>query len=1204
VHAAVLENRAREVGIAVLDLDTATLTLDAFAEQGRSFAGLTLALAAAAAAGSRAAATTTATADGGPPRLASVAIVDSAASAAEHAATGGVARAVAAAGHPLVSLPRCLWDDGEGFLAVAVAAAFALVAGGTSSAEAAAAEGGGGAAHATKTHHPAGAGEVQEGEEESEEEAAAAAAAVHAHHRRSHYLAFGAAGALLQRAARDLSGAAGVAPRSLRVVYAPLNRQHTLLDPQTVDALELLPRAGGGSGGGWWQQRQQQHRQQQAPSRQQPQQQQQQSGGAQRYSSVYAFLNRCSTAAGARLLRTALLQPLTDAGSIGLRHGALEALLSRPQLAAVADEAVSRLPRHLDRVVGHLAIRPPAGAGAGGWGAAAAAAAARDPARRVAAAIDAAVGLRALLHALPPLAAALRFAHADSPLLAAAGRALSDARLARVLEKLEETLEEDAASVAAAGAGAAGGGSGGDEDGDGAGSDAAAAAAPASRGPFAARINVCFAVKAGGDGLLDVARATFCRLTEAVHALADGLRADLRRYAASTSSAAAAGSAPSSSRRAASAAAAAPPVSAAGFGVRYSARLGFFLQVPEAIARGQASIGGEGEGEDGGGALPRFLILGGGGGWSAGGGRARGGGGGGGGNGPAAQQSRQQQQQPPQRQQLLWCTTHELNALNARLRDAASDCLLHAERALQRLLERHVLPRMPQLLRAVDAASLADLLLAMARAVGESGGGRWVRPVLLPALAGGAAAGGALVVRAGRHPLYERGAGEAAHEAADAGLGGRRQARYGGGGGGGGAGGGGTAAAAGAAGGYVPNDVAAAATAAGSGSGGGGGASLHLIAGPNASGKTTYLRQVGVAAVLAQAGCFVPAEACAMRPFGRIVARFSAGRGGGGPGEGDGGGGGAGDDEDEDDAAVEAAAAAGGAGAGAGAGASHFVAEMHGLARALDAAAPNAAGGAVPQSAALVLLDEPGRATGTADGTALAWAAAERLLLASASSPASSACVAFVATHYRGLEGLARCYPRRCRVWRMRVDVEEGAFGGGGGRGGASSSAAAAGLRFRWRLEPASSSLPTGQGHVQQGQQRDQQGGDAALHYGVLLARATGALPEGVTARAFEIAAALEKSHRRRGHQGEEGEDDEEDEGGGGDNGAAQERRRQQQRQQRSHAIARALGGAAVVDAVGGQGADAAAAAAGGAWRRGVAALQRAAAAGGTAACV
>jgi hypothetical protein len=46
----------------------------------------------------------------------------------------------------------------------------------------------------------------------------------------------------------------------------------------------------------------------------------------------------------------------------------------------------------------------------------------------------------------------------------------------------------------------------------------------ASRAAFLNKVQQCFAVRAEVDSLLDVSRATFCRLTEGVHALADTYR--------------------------------------------------------------------------------------------------------------------------------------------------------------------------------------------------------------------------------------------------------------------------------------------------------------------------------------------------------------------------------------------------------------------------------------------------------------------------------------------------------------------------------------------------------------------------------------------------------------------------------------------------------------------------------------------------------
>ena len=124
---------------------------------------------------------------------------------------------------------------------------------------------------------------------------------------------------------------------------------------------------------------------------------------------------------------------------------------------------------------------------------------------------------------------------------------------------------------------------------------------------------------------------------------------------------------------------------------------------------------------------------------------------------------------------------------------------------------------------------------------------------------------------------------------------------------------------------------------------------LALVTGPNMAGKSTFLRQNALLAVLAQAGCFVPAKRLRLGVVDRLFSRVGAG----------------------DDLAR---------------GRSTFMAEMVETAAILTQATPRS----------LVILDEIGRGTATYDGLAIAWACAEAL-------HETNRCRGLFATHYHEL---------------------------------------------------------------------------------------------------------------------------------------------------------------------------------------------------------
>jgi DNA mismatch repair protein MutS len=146
------------------------------------------------------------------------------------------------------------------------------------------------------------------------------------------------------------------------------------------------------------------------------------------------------------------------------------------------------------------------------------------------------------------------------------------------------------------------------------------------------------------------------------------------------------------------------------------------------------------------------------------------------------------------------------------------------------------------------------------------------------------------------------------------------------------------------------------------------GARLAIVTGPNMAGKSTFLRQNALLAILAQAGSFVPARSLRLGVVDRLFSRVGAG----------------------DDLAR---------------GRSTFMAEMVETAAILTQATPRS----------LVILDEIGRGTATYDGLAIAWACAEAL-------HDTNRCRALFATHYHEL---ARLEGRLAHVCNLSLRAKE-----------------------------------------------------------------------------------------------------------------------------------------------------------------------------------
>ena len=222
--------------------------------------------------------------------------------------------------------------------------------------------------------------------------------------------------------------------------------------------------------------------------------------------------------------------------------------------------------------------------------------------------------------------------------------------------------------------------------------------------------------------------------------------------------------------------------------------------------------------------------------------------------------------------------------------------IVHAEersKALEVELFRRTVDRLvgeiPLLQRASDALSELDFLLSLAVAARRN---RYHRPRFVEEHA--------LRVRRGRHPVVEQGVE------------------------------------------FVPNDLDLPS-----------GKDLVILTGPNMSGKSVYLRQVALIALMAQTGSFVPAEEAILPLVDRVFARVGA------------------SDRLSD-------------------GVSTFMMEMLEVATIVERAT----------SRSLIILDEVGRGTSTFDGVSIAWAIAKELATRLKAKT-------LFATHYQELTRLA-----------------------------------------------------------------------------------------------------------------------------------------------------------------------------------------------------
>jgi DNA mismatch repair protein MutS len=220
---------------------------------------------------------------------------------------------------------------------------------------------------------------------------------------------------------------------------------------------------------------------------------------------------------------------------------------------------------------------------------------------------------------------------------------------------------------------------------------------------------------------------------------------------------------------------------------------------------------------------------------------------------------------------------------------SAQDRALAREKLLWDELIVRLAPAIPDLQKVAAALSALDVLTTLASRAEALA---WVRPIFVPAPG--------LAIRGGRHPVVEQQVDE-----------------------------------------FIANDLDLAP-----------GRRLIIVTGPNMGGKSTYMRQAAVIALLAYCGSFVPARSAEIGPLDAIHTRIGS----------------------ADDLAG---------------GRSTFMVEMTEAAAILHRATPQS----------LVLIDEIGRGTSTFDGLALAWAIAHHLA-------EKNRCLALFATHYFELTAL------------------------------------------------------------------------------------------------------------------------------------------------------------------------------------------------------
>ncbi|KAJ4831587.1 MutS protein msh4, partial [Turnera subulata] len=196
-------------------------------------------------------------------------------------------------------------------------------------------------------------------------------------------------------------------------------------------------------------------------------------GSTNKKRSLFHMLKTTKTIGGTRLLRANLLQPPKDIETINTRLDCLDELMGNEQLFFGLSQVLRKFPKETDRVLCHFCFKPKKVTNE---------VVSADNARKSQELISSIILLKTALDALPLLSKVLK--DAKCFLLTNVYKTICEnEKYASIRKRVGEVIDEDVLHA---------------------------------RVPFVARTQQCFAVKAGIDGLLDIARRTFCDTSEGV----------------------------------------------------------------------------------------------------------------------------------------------------------------------------------------------------------------------------------------------------------------------------------------------------------------------------------------------------------------------------------------------------------------------------------------------------------------------------------------------------------------------------------------------------------------------------------------------------------------------------------------------------------------------------------------------------------------